>query len=87
MEVESAVKGELPSAFMAWGNSSSVLSAVPYKDLGRARLVFNESVLCVHAHVCELPVQCLSLWKTPASPSHQTCHRVAVFYLWPCTWP
>lgn len=31
MEVEAVIKGELPSAFVAWGHSSLVLSAVPYK--------------------------------------------------------
>ena len=85
MEVETVIKGELLSAFMAWGNSSSVLSAAPYKDLGSARVVFNESVLCVHVHMCELSVQFLR--KTLASLSHRTCDRVSVLYLCSCVWP
>lgn len=82
MEVETVIKGELPSAFVAWGNSSSVLSAAPYKDLGS--LVVNESVLCVCVHMCELSVQSLPLWKTPARPSYGTCDLVGVLYLCSC---
>lgn len=31
MEMETVIRGELPSAFVAWGHSSLVLSAVLYK--------------------------------------------------------
>lgn len=85
MEVETVIRGELLSAFVAWGNSSLVLPAAPYKDLGRARLVFNDSVLCVH--VCELSVQsCPSGKHQPAHPTGLAIEWV-VFYLGPFMWP